>query len=105
VNGSPLQKVTTGSGPDSITLTLGTYDYLFLHWGGQNGGWEQLYYVGNSTGQFQFSAPPGGHPAVGGLSFYSFYNAQNIITVPEPSSLALGLIGVAGICFRRWSRK
>ena len=34
-DGTALLKVTTSSGPDSITLALGSYDYVFLHWGGK----------------------------------------------------------------------
>jgi hypothetical protein len=76
-SGVPFQKVSSGFQPGgasgSVDITLGGYDYLFLHWGGQGGGWGQAYYVGGLTGTFEFDAPPGGNPAVGGLSFYSFY--------------------------------
>jgi hypothetical protein len=75
LDNSPLSKIdTTASGPSSVTLTLNdSYDYIFLHWGGKNGGWGQAYYIGGSTGSFEFDAPPGGNPDVGGLSFYSLY--------------------------------
>jgi hypothetical protein len=99
LNGTPLQKIETGSGPSSISLSVDDYDYLFFHWGGQNGGWAQAYYVGSSSGTFEFDAPPGGPPIVGGLSFYSVYGATRQPTlVPETaSSFALLGIGIAGL--------
>lgn len=91
-DGTPPLKVSTDGG-DSITLTLnGSYDYVFFHWGGQDGGWAQVYYIGGLDGTFQFDAPPGGHPAVGGLSFYSFYGGGG--SVPEGGNTALLLGGV-----------
>jgi len=105
-DGTALLKVTTSSGPDSITLALGSYDYVFLHWGGQRGGWSQAYYIGNDTsGSHQFSAPPGGHPAVGGLSFYSFYGSTRTPVPDGGATLALlGLaLGCLGFVRRRFA--
>lgn len=101
LNGTPLQKVSTGSGPSSITLSVDDYDYLFFHWGGQNGGWAQAFYVGDSSGSVEFDAPPGGHPAVGGLSFYSIYGAiRQPSAVPDAANTFATLgIGIAGLSF------
>jgi len=68
-----------GAGGDSIFLdfTSGVYDYVFLHWGGKKGGWAQAFYIKGLTGYtFDNSliAAGAGHPDVGGLSFYSFYD-------------------------------
>lgn len=90
---APLEKVTTGSGPSSINITLGEYDYIFLHWGGQNGGWAQAFYIGDGTGTYTFESPPGGHPAVGGLSFYSLYGPTQK-SVPDGGSTAI-LLGAS----------
>lgn len=70
-----LTKVASGflGGAEDILLTGG--NYIFLHWGGQGGGWEQAFYITGLTGTYTFTPPPGGHPVVGGLSFYSIYGA------------------------------
>ena len=68
--------LTGGTGGNSISLNVTGYDYLFFHWGGQNSGWVQAFYVGGSTGDFSFNSSAigtGSGPSVGGLSFYSFY--------------------------------
>jgi len=70
---APPVKVDIGSSPSSIDLTLGGYDYVFLHWGGKGGGWAQAYYVGGLTGSYEFDVPGTQHPEYGGLSSYSFY--------------------------------
>jgi hypothetical protein len=90
VNNPFLTKVASGfgSGAENILLTGG--DYIFLHWGGQGGGWEQAFYIAGLTGTFSFSPPPGGNPAVGGLSFYSVYGAG----VPDGGTTAAMLGGV-----------
>jgi hypothetical protein len=93
-----LLKVTTGSGPSSVTLSLNNaYGYIFLHWGGQGGGWEQAYFLNGYSGSFEFDAPPGGHPAVGGLSFYSFYGpAPRVPSTQVPDGANTGiLLGLA----------
>jgi hypothetical protein len=101
-DGSPLQKVTVIGG-DSLTIELdSSYDYIFLHWGGQGGGWAQAYYIGDLTGTFEFDAPPGGHPAVGGLSFYSFYGGGG--NVPDGGNTA-ALLGAACLVMALGARK
>lgn len=88
---NPYLSKTSGtfpSGPQSISLNGA--DYIFLHWGGQGGGWLQAYYTAGLTGNFSFAPPPGNPPTVGGLSFYSVYGAR----VPDGGSTAL-LLGSA----------
>jgi hypothetical protein len=102
-SGSPFVKISSGfssSGANSITLN-GTYDYIFLHWGGQGGGWGQAYYIGDLIGTFSFNPPPGGNPAVGGLSFYSLYGPT---TVPDGGTTAIllgGALTVVGLIRRK----
>jgi hypothetical protein len=90
----------------SLSLPMGDYNYLFLHWGGPNEDDlyknPELYYIGGDSGGLVFSAPVRHVPAVYytsgpkkgqiktpaqdkqyGLSFYSYYSA--VPTVPEPS--------------------
>ncbi len=75
---------TSGAGGNNITLDLtGTYDYLFFHWGGQNGGWAQAFYIGGLTGDFSFDNSligTGQGPSVGGLSFFSYYGPGPVPT-------------------------
>ena len=92
-NGSPLSKVNTTSGGSSVTVTVPSQEYVFLHWGGKNGGWEQAFYNPGETLDYTFNAPPGGHPAVGGISFYSTYGPGGG-SVPD-SGASIGLLGMA----------
>lgn len=97
--GSPISVLgqigqTSGTGGNSITLNVTGFSYLFLHWGGQGGGWAQAFYVGNSAGSFNFNnslVGTGQNPSVGGLSFYSFYNSNN---VPDGGSTVM-MLGAA----------
>ncbi len=95
-----------GAGGNSITLDLtGSHDYLFLHWGGQNGGWGQAFYIAGLTGEFTFSNSTidngAGNPAVGALSGFSFYNGDPAVppqSIPDGGTTALllgaGLLGL-----------
>ncbi len=97
LDGSPLSKVDTASGPSHITLTVPSNDYAFLHWGGKNGGWEQAFYNSGADTSYTFNAPPGGHPSVGGLSFYSTYGSGSCTgggSVPD-GGMTIGLLGMA----------
>lgn len=90
-DGSPLSKVETYFGPKSITLTVASQEYVFLHWGGKNGGYAQAYYNDGSETTYTFSAPSGSR--VGGLSFYSTYGSGGG-SVPE-GGITIGLLGMA----------
>jgi hypothetical protein len=97
-DGSPLSKVTTGSGPSLVSVTLsGSYGYMVLHWGGKNGGTEQAYSLNGFIGTFEFDAPPGGPPLIGGLSFYSSYGPGNTPhNLPDGANTGI-LLGLAGV--------
>lgn len=110
----------------SIKLPMGSYNYVFLHWGGPNVDDTyknpELYYIGDETDAVEFTAPVNHIPAVYftsgpkkgeiktpakdkqyGLSFYSFYS----FIPPEPtpgigvpdlaSNAVLFGIGFAGV--------
>jgi len=101
---------TFGTGTLQISLPMGEYNYLFLHWGGPNVDVfyqnPQLYYIGGEAGSLTFTAPVYSEQipvvyftsgsragqikkAAGvvnhqyGLSFYSFYSEIPVIT-PTP---------------------
>jgi len=97
-SGAPLAKVATPSGGSAVTFTLPGNDYAFLHWGGKNGGWEQAFYNSSAAPvSYTFSAPPGGNPTVGGISFYSTYGSAGHSgggSVPE-GGVTIGLLGMA----------
>ena len=50
----PLPAFTPGM--RHLTLPLGTYSYVALHWGGGRGSWE-AYYIGDNSGSYTFDAP------------------------------------------------
>jgi hypothetical protein len=124
-----------GANTLSITLPMGDYNYVFLHWGGPNDDVNyknpQLYYVGDETGSYSFNAPihtiPAQYftsgPKAGqlksaaeekqyGLSFYSYYS--EIPNLPPPttsvpdagSNLGLLGLGMLGVVgLRRFGRR
>ena len=103
-----LTKVASGFGGGAETILLGGGDYIFLHWGGQGGGSEQAFYIAGLTGTFSFTPPPGGNPAVGGLSFYSVYGAGpvNGPSVPDGGTTAAmlgGALTMIGLIRRKLS--
>lgn len=61
----------------SLTLDVTGCDYVCLSWGGQNGGCDQCFYVGNCSGDCTFY-----EPCQGGCTFYCCYCR----TVPETGS-------------------
>ena len=93
----------------SIDLTLGSYNYVFLHWGGpdidESYKNPELYYIGSDTGTYTFVAPWNTAPDPDkqyGLSFYSFYSeVPPTSNVPDGGStvalLGLGMIGMTVI--------
>jgi len=92
--------LTSGAGGNSITLDLpGNYNYLFLHWGGQHGGWAQAFYLGNLAGDYTFDNSTidggAGNPAVGGLSSYSLID--DVPLAPDGGTTFV-LLGTALSC-------
>ena len=100
-DGTPLSKVNTTSGGSSVTVTVPSQEYVFLHWGGQNGGWAQAFYNSGDALEYTFNAPPGGQPLVGGISFYSTYGPGGG-SVPATGA-SVGLLGLvlAGLVLMR----
>lgn len=109
-NNSPFVKVDSGFSGGTVNIPLNsTYDYIFLHWGGQGGGSEQAYYIGGLSGSYDFNPPPGGHPQVGGLSFYSLYGpGTSGGSVPDNCStlvlFGLAMTGLAVVARRKKCR-
>jgi hypothetical protein len=74
-----------GDGVNPITLPLGVYDYLVLHWGGSGGGVFYAYDISAfAPGESYTFAPEDGRN--NGLSFYRFYNPSTTTTVPDAGS-------------------
>lgn len=94
----------------SLDLTLGSYNYIFLHWGGPNidAAYKnpQLYYIGADTGTYTFVAPWNTEPNPDkqyGLSFYSLYSEIPSSNVPDNGSTValLGLTMIGMVALRR----
>lgn len=94
-DGSPLSKTESFAGSSSFTATLPSDQYAFLHWGGQNGGSVQAFYNPGQTADYVFNAPPGGHPLVGGISFYSNYGSGSGGGSVPDGGVTIGLLGMA----------
>ena len=81
----------------SITVPAGSYNYIFLHWGGPNDDAAyknpQLFYVGGDTGSDVFNAPLNGTQQYG-LSFYSLYGPSGPSNVPD-GGMTAALLGLA----------
>ena len=100
-----LTKISSGFLDGAENILLGGGDYIFLHWGGQGGGSEQAFYISGLNGTYSFTPPPGGNPAVGGLSFYSVYGA-NVPNVPDGGITAAmlgGALTMIGLIRRKLS--
>lgn len=119
----------------SLTLPMGDYNYVFLHWGGPDADESyknpELYYVGGESGGIVFTAPVRQIPAVYytsgpkkgqvktpaqekqyGLSFYSYYSAapplpEPSLAVPDEGSNAVLLgVGFLGLAgASRWLKR
>lgn len=110
IGATPNFKATNadfGSNLLSINLTLGDYNYVFLHWGGPDVDASyanpQLYYIGADSGVTTFSAPWNTAPDPDkqyGLSFYSFYSPRGTGVPDGGATLALlgaGMLGVVAL--------
>jgi hypothetical protein len=72
---------------DCLTLPVGDFTYLALHWGGTGGGHHQLFYIGDLTGSLEFCNLQGKN----GLSWYSYFGPRG---VPDSGSTLI-LLGAA----------
>ncbi len=68
-----------------LSLLVGKYDYVALHWGGSGGGTTYAYYIGDVTGPLLIDAP-----GRNGLSWYDGFNKTS--PVPEPTTMIAGAL-------------
>ncbi len=97
---APTGYPTFGANALRITLPVGSYNYVVLHWGGSGGHVCQAYYVGADTGSDTFNAP-----AKKGLSWYDTFTP--VSPVPEPTTMIVGgllLLPVGGSVLRNLRR-
>lgn len=109
INSTPDFKQTISENVLSLNLSLGGYNYLFLHWGGPNDDANykdpELYYIGNDSGLATFNAPFNtAKDKQYGLSFYSLYSPKESTptnSVPDASAtvalLGVGLVSIAAL--------
>lgn len=76
-----------GNGVLSITLPMGSYDYLVLHWGGNTKSLDttSAWYIGSEVGALTFNAP-----AQNGLSGYRFFHPETKVADGGSTLLLLG---------------
>src|ERR1700756_2464176 len=92
---SPATLALRGTGTNVNLGAVGTYDYLFAHYGGPGGGFAEVWYVGNLNGIITIPATGNGH----GLSGWALFTAPSG-GVPDGGATAmllgaaLGLLGV-----------
>ncbi len=77
-----------------ITIPTGDFNYIGIHWGGQNGGTYQAFYIGDIGGapasEYTFTAP-----GLNGLSWYdTFHPNGDYIPVGDVGS-TVTMLGVA----------
>lgn len=104
---APSPYPSFGANTLSISIPAGSYNYIFLHWGGPNEDASyfnpQLFYIGGETGNLTFNAPvntaANGGTGRYGLSFYSLYSPTT--SVPDGGStialLGSALVGVGAL--------
>ena len=91
--GAPTGYPNFGPNTNPITLPVGDYDYLVLHWGGSGGGVDYAYDLTACADGSTFTfAPLDGRN--NGLSSYRFYGPNG--SVPDTGS-TLALLGL-GVC-------
>ena len=86
---SPATLALRGTGTNVNLGALGTYDYLFAHYGGPGGGFAEVWYVGNLGGMITIPAMGNGHD----LSGWALFTAPSG-GVPDGGTTAM-LLGAA----------
>lgn len=86
---SPATLALRGKGTSINLGTQGTYDYLFAHYGGPEGGTGEVWYVGDLSGVINIPNIAFGH----GLSGWALFTAPGG-TVPDGGATVM-LLGVA----------
>ena len=95
---SPATLALRGTGTNVNLGAVGTYDYLFAHYGGPGGGFAEVWYVGNLNGMITIPATGNGH----GLSGWALFTAPSG-GVPDGGATAMLLgaaLGVLGVVRR-----
>jgi VPDSG-CTERM motif len=95
---SPATLALRGTGTNVNLGAVGTYDYLFAHYGGPGGGFAEVWYVGNLNGIITIPATGNGH----GLSGWALFTAPSG-GVPDGGATAMLLgaaLGVLGVVRR-----
>jgi hypothetical protein len=93
---SPATLALRSTGTTVNLGALGTYDYLFAHYGGPGGGFAEVWYVGDLSGSISIPSTGLGH----GLSGWALFTAPNHGSVPDGGATvmllgaALGALGV-----------
>lgn len=109
IGATPDFKLNVPENPEKLALTItgGSYNYIFLHWGGENADATyknpELYYIGSLVGDWTFDAPFHVHgqdpQKQHGLSFYSLYSPKE--NVPDGGStlvlLGASILGFVGL--------
>ena len=72
---------------DTLEISLPTsgFNYVVLHWGGEQGNAFYAYFIGDESGTTKFLAP-----GDNGLSSYSLFGTRTTTVVPEPSTYIAG---------------
>ena len=86
----PATLALRGMGTNVNLGALGTYDYLFAHYGGPGGGFAEVWYVGDLSGSISIPSTGLGH----GLSGWAFFTAPNHGSVPDGGATVM-LLGAA----------
>ena len=99
-NVHPIMPGYPGNTGTAIAMPMGTYEYLFLKWGGGfQAGSFGAYYIGGTTGTWTFNSPNNRD-----LSGYRLYDAGTPPSVPDGGTgvmllgAALGALGLIRRC-------
>lgn len=93
----PATLALRGTGTSVNLGTQGTYDYLFAHYGGPQGGFAEVWYVGNLSGVISIPDVGLGH----GLSGWALFTTGGAVPDGGATVMLLGAaLGALGIVQR-----